>query len=412
MYSIFILKYSIIIVFMEDIMIISLSIIFLFGLILAKISESLKLPRLLGMLITGILIGPFVLNLIDISVLKILPELRKIALVVILIRAGLTLDFRKVLEVGRPALLMSFVPATVEILAYTFLAKFIFGIDVLSAAIMGAILSAVSPAVVVPGMINVIEKGYGNKKGIGQLVLAGASLDDVFVLAIFSSLIGFSTGENFSVYKLLDIPISIVSGIFIGAIIGYVLSIVLSKIELTNNIKVLFIFATSILLVGLKNEIGKLFAFSEMLSVMTLALVYSLKSENDVIYSLKNGFSGIWSGFEVLLFVLIGAQVDIRYTLGAGASGLLLIFATLVFRTLAVNICLIGTNLNLKERMFCMISYLPKATVQAAIGAIPLSLGLPNGTLILSIAVLGILITAPVGSIGIENSYKKLLEKD
>ncbi|MFM1573254.1 sodium:proton antiporter [Helcococcus ovis] len=393
-------------------MIISLAIIFLCGLIFAKISEIFKLPRLLGMLIAGILIGPFVFNLIDLSVLRISSDLRKIALVVILIRAGLTLDFKKVVEVGRPALLMSFLPATFEILAYTFLAKFIFGIDVLSAAIMGAILSAVSPAVVVPGMINVIEKGYGNKKGIGQLVLAGASLDDVFVLAIFSSLIGFSTGGNFSVYKLLDIPISIVSGIFIGAIIGYVLSIVLSKIELTNNIKVLFIFSTSILLVGLKNEIGKLFAFSEMLSVMTLALVYSLKSENDVIYSLKNGFSGIWSGFEVLLFVLIGAQVDIRYTLGAGALGLLLIFATLVFRTLAVNICLIGTNLNLKERMFCMISYLPKATVQAAIGAIPLSLGLPNGTLILSIAVLGILITAPVGAIGIETTYRKLLRND
>ncbi|MFM1602625.1 cation:proton antiporter [Helcococcus ovis] len=393
-------------------MIISLAIIFLCGLIFAKISEIFKLPRLLGMLIAGILIGPFVFNLIDLSVLRISSDLRKIALVVILIRAGLTLDFKKVVEVGRPALLMSFLPATFEILAYTFLAKFIFGIDVLSAAIMGAILSAVSPAVVVPGMINVIEKGYGNKKGIGQLVLAGASLDDVFVLAIFSSLIGFSTGGNFSVYKLLDIPISIVSGIFIGAIIGYVLSIVLSKIELTNNIKVLFIFSTSILLVGLKNEIGKLFAFSEMLSVMTLALVYSLKSENDVIYSLKNGFSGIWSGFEVLLFVLIGAQVDIRYTLGAGALGLLLIFATLVFRTLAVNICLIGTNLNLKERMFCMISYFPKATVQAAIGAIPLSLGLPNGTLILSIAVLGILITAPVGAIGIETTYRKLLRND
>lgn len=393
-------------------MIISLSIIFLFGLILAKISESLKLPRLIGMLITGILIGPFVLNLIDTSVLKISPELRKIALVVILIRAGLTLDFRKVLEVGRPALLMSFVPATVEILAYTFLAKFIFGIDMLSAAIMGSILSAVSPAVVVPGMINVIEKGYGNKKGIGQLILAGASLDDVFVLAIFSSLVGFSTGGEFSVYKLLDIPISIISGVLIGAIIGYLLSLVLGKIKLTNNIKVLFVFAASLLLVGLKDEIGKVFAFSEMLSVMTLGLVYSMKSESIVIDSVKNGFNGIWNGFEVLLFVLIGAQVDIRYTLGAGILGILLIFSTLAFRILAVNICLMETNLNLKEKVFSMISYLPKATVQAAIGAIPLSLGLPNGTLILSIAVLGILITAPIGAIGIENTYEKLLEKD
>ncbi|MFM1524590.1 MULTISPECIES: cation:proton antiporter [Helcococcus] len=393
-------------------MIISLSIIFLFGLILAKISESLKLPRLLGMLITGILIGPFVLNLIHISVLKISPELRKIALVVILIRAGLTLDFRKVLEVGRPALLMSFVPATVEILAYTFLAKFIFGIDMLSAAIMGSILSAVSPAVVVPGMINVIEKGYGNKKGIGQLILAGASLDDVFVLAIFSSLVGFSTGGEFSIYKLLDIPISIISGVLIGAIIGYLLSLVLGKIKLTNNIKVLFVFAASLLLVGLKDEIGKVFAFSEMLSVMTLGLVYSMQSESIVIDSVKNGFNGIWNGFEVLLFVLIGAQVDIRYTLGAGILGILLIFSTLAFRILAVNICLMGTNLNLKEKVFSMISYLPKATVQAAIGAIPLSLGLPNGTLILSIAVLGILITAPIGAIGIENTYEKLLEKD
>ena len=393
-------------------MIISLSIIFLFGLILAKISESLKLPRLLGMLITGILIGPFVLNLIDISVLKISPELRKIALVVILIRAGLTLDFKKVLEVGRPALLMSFLPATVEILAYTFLAKFIFGIDMLSAAIMGAILSAVSPAVVVPGMINVIEKGYGNKKGIGQLILAGASLDDVFVLAIFSSLVGFSTGGGFSVYKLLDIPISIISGVLIGAIIGYLLSLVLEKMKLTNNIKVLFVFAAPLLLVGLKDEIGKVFAFSEMLSVMTLALVYSLKSEKTVIDSVKNGFNGIWNGFEVLLFVLIGAQVDIRYTLGSGFLGILLILSTLAFRILAVNICLMGTNLNLKEKVFSMISYLPKATVQAAIGAIPLSLGLPNGTLILSIAVLGVLITAPIGAIGIENTYEKLLEKD
>lgn len=392
-------------------MIYSIGIIFLIGILFAKIAELLKLPRLLGMLIAGIIIGPYVLNLIDKDILNISSQLRTIALVIILLRAGLTLDIDKITEVGRPAILLSFLPATFEILAYTFLAQIIFNIDILSSAIIGTIISAVSPAVVVPSMINVIESGYGNKKGIGQMILAGASLDDVFVLSIFSSLISISTSGEFSIYALFNIPISILSGILFGIITGFVLGKLLIIYSKNTHFNLILIFSICLIFVGLKNEINTILPFSEMLFVISVGLSYSINSTKENVSKLKVGFNGLWYGFEIILFVLIGAVVDIRYTIQSGILGLILIFICLIIRMVGVFVSILSTNLNKKEKLFTMISYLPKATVQAAIGAIPLSLGLPNGELILSISVLSIIITAPLGAIGINSNYKKLLEK-
>ncbi|MFL8887186.1 cation:proton antiporter [Helcococcus kunzii] len=392
-------------------MIFSFGIIFLLGLIFSKIFEKIKLPRLLGMLIVGIIIGPYVLNLIDTSVLNISTELRILALVIILLRAGISLDLNKIIENGRPALLLSFLPATFEIVAYTFFAKWIFQIDFLSAAIMGTILSAVSPAVVVPSMLKVIDSGYGNKKGIGQMILAGASLDDAFVLTIFSILLNLSKDAQISVMSFASIFISIFSAIALAFIIGKLISKILKWISNNLYFDLLMLISISLIFVGLKNQINNIIPFSEMLFVLSFGLFYSLSSEEENILAQKNSLNGLWYGFEIILFVMIGAAIDIRYTLDSGVLGILLIFLTLMVRIVGVYISLLGTKLNIKEKIFIMISYIPKATIQATIGGIPLAMGLANGKLILSMAVLGIIVTAPLGAIGIENTYKKLLEK-
>lgn len=392
-------------------MIFSFGIIFLLGLIFSKTFEKIKLPRLLGMLIVGILIGPHLLNLIDISVLNISTELRILALVIILLRAGISLDLEKILENGRPALLLSFLPALFEIIAYTFFARLIFNIDLLSAAIMGTILSAVSPAVVVPSMLKVMDSGYGNKKGIGQMILAGASLDDVFVLTIFSILLNLSKDVQISIMSFASIFISIFSAIILAFIFGHLISKLLKMISTNRYFDLLTLLSISLIFVGLKNQINNILPFSEMLFVLSFGVFYAMNVEKKNVTSHKASLNGLWYGFEILLFVLIGAAIDIRYTLDSGILGIILIFLTLLIRIVGVYISLLGTKLNIKENIFIMISYIPKATIQATIGSIPLAMGLANGKLILSMAVLGIIVTAPLGAIGIENTYNKLLEK-
>lgn len=392
-------------------MIFSFGIIFLLGLIFSKIFEKINLPRLLGMLLVGIIIGPYVLNLVDKSVLNISTELRTIALVIILLRAGISLDINKILENGRPALLLSFLPALFEIIAYTFFAKLIFNIDYLSAAIMGTILSAVSPAVVVPSMLKVMDSGYGNKKGIGQMVLAGASLDDVFVLTIFSILINLSKDSQITIMSFASIFISIFSAIFIAYIFGKYLSRLMSFVSKNALFNLLILLSISLIIVGMKNEISKVIPFSEMLFVLSFGLFYSINNKNEEISAHKKSLNALWFGFEIILFVMIGTAIDIRYTLDTGMLGIVLIFLTLVIRMIGVYISLLATKLNIKEKFFIMISYIPKATIQATIGGIPLAMGLANGKLILSMAVLGIIVTAPMGAIGIEATYNKFLEK-
>lgn len=398
-------------------MLTSLALIFLAGLAAASICQRIRLPRIIGMLATGILLGPYVLNALDSSILGISSELRQMALVIILIKAGLSLDIGDLKEVGRPALLMSFLPAIFEILAFVLLAPKLLGITLLEAAIMGAVLGAVSPAVVVPKMVQLMETGYGTNKGIPQLILAGASLDDVFVIVLFSTFVGMAQGGGVSAMDFAGIPVSILLGIAGGALTGFLLSLFFeARYEkeqyVRNSMKVIIVLGTSFLLVALETWLEGILPFSGLLAVMSMACVLQLKSETFVTRRLAEKFGKLWIAAEVILFVLVGAAVDIRYTLGAGPGAILMILIALVFRSAGVLLCMPGTKLNRKERLFCVIAYLPKATVQAAIGSVPLALGLPCGKLVLSVAVLSILITAPLGAFGMDITYKRLLTRN
>lgn len=398
-------------------MLTSLALIFLVGLAAASICQRIRLPRIIGMLATGILLGPYVLNALDSSILGISSELRQMALVIILIKAGLSLDIGDLKEVGRPALLMSFLPAIFEILAFVLLAPKLLGVTLLEAAIMGAVLGAVSPAVVVPKMVQLMETGYGTNKGIPQLILAGASLDDVFVIVLFSTFVGMAQGGGVSAMDFAGIPVSILLGIAGGALTGFLLSLFFeARYEkeqyVRNSMKVIIVLGTSFLLVALETWLEGILPFSGLLAVMSMACVLQLKSETFVTRRLAEKFGKLWIAAEVILFVLVGAAVDIRYTLGAGPGAILMILVALVFRSAGVLLCMPGTKLNRKERLFCVIAYLPKATVQAAIGSVPLALGLPCGKLVLSVAVLSILITAPLGAFGMDITYKQLLTRN
>ena len=398
-------------------MLTSLALIFLAGLAAASICQRIHLPRIIGMLATGILLGPYVLNALDSSILGISTELRQMALVIILIKAGLSLDIGDLKEVGRPALLMSFLPAIFEILAFVLLAPKLLGVTLLEAAIMGAVLGAVSPAVVVPKMVQLMETGYGTNKGIPQLILAGASLDDVFVIVLFSTFVGMAQGGGVSAMDFAGIPVSILLGIAGGALVGFLLSLFFeARYEkehyVRNSMKVIIVLGTSFLLVALETWLEGILPFSGLLAVMSMACVLQLKSETFVTRRLSEKFGKLWIAAEVILFVLVGAAVDIRYTLGAGLDAVLMILIALVFRSVGVLLCMPGTKLNRKERLFCVIAYLPKATVQAAIGSVPLALGLPCGKLVLSVAVLSILITAPLGAFGMDITYKRLLTRN
>lgn len=389
-------------------MLLSIALIMLIGMASGYICRRLKLPGLLGMIITGIILGPYVLDLIDPSILNISADLRKIALIIILTRAGLTLDINDLKRVGRPAILMCFVPATFELAGMLLLAPRILGISLLEAAIMGAVVAAVSPAVVVPKMIKLIDEGYGTKKSIPQLILAGASVDDVYVIVLFSTFTGLAKGDRVSAMSFINIPVSVVLGIALGIASGWFLAVYFKKVHVRDTIKVIIVLSISFILVSAENALSTPITFSALIAVMFMGIALS-RYRNETAVRLSGKFNRLWVGAEVVLFVLVGASVDIGYALSAGAGAVILIFGVLIFRIAGVFVCLPGTNLNMKERLFCMLAYTPKATVQAAIGSIPLAMGLSCGSIVLTVAVLAILITAPLGAFMIDLTYKKLL---
>lgn len=401
----------------EIIMLLSLAIIFLAGLFSAAVFERIGLPRIIGMLGVGIVVSPYVLGLLDDSILGISSELRQIALIIILIKAGLSLDLSDLKKVGRPAVMMSFVPACCEIVGYVAFAPLLLGVNRIEAAVMGAVLSAVSPAVVVPRMVRLIEEKYGTDKSIPQMILAGASCDDIFVIILFSTFVTMAQGGTVHAADFLNIPISIVLGVIMGALVGMAVYFLFESSykhnrKIRSSTKVIIMLGTAFLLMSIETLAKPYVAVSGLLAVVAMACVIKLKSEKRVTARLSEKFGKLWIAAEVVLFVLVGAAVDVRYTLTAGISAVLMIFAALAFRAVGVFICMLGTKLSAKERLFCVIAYLPKATVQAAIGSVPLSLGLPCGKIVLSVAVLAILITAPLGSIGIDRSYKHLLSAE
>lgn len=384
---------------------------------MGAICQKLKMPRIIGMLVTGIVLGPYVLDFLDPSILSISSELRKLALIIILLKAGLSLDLKDLKKAGRPAILMSFVPATCEIAGYILFAPLLLGINRIEAAVMGAVLGAVSPAVVIPRMVMLMEEKYGTKKAIPQMIMAGASCDDIFVIVLFTTFLSMAQGGSADIIDFVNIPVSIVLGILLGAVTGYGLYLFFEtsyahKHCVRNSTKVIIVLGFSMLLVSVEGWLEGKVSVSGLLAVVSMACVIKIKSTAFVSKRLSEKFGKLWIAAEVVLFVLVGAAVDIRYTLSAGIAAVFMIFIALIFRTAGVLICTIKTKLNMKERIFCVIAYLPKATVQAAIGSVPLAAGLACGKIILSVAVLAIIITAPLGALGIDNTYKKLLEKE
>ncbi len=398
-------------------MLTSLAFIFLIGLSMASICQKLKLPRIIGMLITGIVLGPYVLNLLDTSILSISSELRQMALIIILLKAGLSLNLSDLKKVGRPAIMMSCVPASFEILAFFLFAPYLLEVSRIEAAVMGAVLGAVSPAVVVPRMVQLMDSGYGTQKSIPQLVMAGASCDDIFVIVLFTTFVSMAQGGQVHIMDFVNIPISIILGIALGAFVGFLLSMFFEtayahKHCVRNSMKVIIVLGISFMLMAIETWAKSFVSVSGLLAVVSMACVLKLKSIAFVSKRLSEKFGKLWIAAEVMLFVLVGAAVDIRYTMEAGLTAIAMIFLALVFRGIGVSICLIKTKLSWKERLFCVIAYLPKATVQAAIGSVPLAMGLPCGQIVLSVAVLSILITAPLGAIGMDLTYKKLLTRE
>ncbi len=391
-------------------MLFSLALALIAGMLLSEICKKCHLPPLIGMIIAGIIIGPNALNFLDTSLLSISPNLREIALVIILVRAGLTLNIEDLKKVGRPAMLMSFVPALLEITAMIFLAPIFFNISTLDAALMGSVVAAVSPAVIVPKMITIIEEGYGVKKSIPQMILASASIDDVFVIILFTSLLDVAQGGMLSISHFATIPLSIFSGVLLGFFLGIVISAFFTKVHIRDSQKVLIVLSIGFLLLSLEAAVKPLIPFSALIAIMVFGI--SLKAKSSYLATrLSVKFSKLWVFAEIMLFVLVGASVDISYALQEGFIALALLFAVLVFRMLGVWLCLIKTPLVTKERLFCMFAYIPKATVQAAIGGIPLAMGIGCGNIVLTVAVLSIMITAPIGAILIEKNYKKLLKR-
>ena len=399
-------------------MLTSLAYIFLAGLALAALCQKLGLPRIIGMLFTGILLGPCVLNLLDPSILSISADLRKLALLIILLKAGLSLDLNDLKKVGRPALLMSCLPASFEILGYVLLAPLLLGVGVsrTEAAVLGAVLAAVSPAVVVPRMVHLMETHQGTDKGIPQLIMAGASCDDIFVIVLFTTFLNMAQGGAANVRDFFNIPVSILLGVLLGAAVGFALSRFFEtayahKHCVRNSMKVIIVLGVSFLLVAVEGWLSEIVSVSGLLAVVSMACVLRAQCPAFVSKRLSEKFGKLWLAAEVILFVLVGAAVDIRYMAQAGAAAILLILLALCFRTVGVCLCLVRTPLSFRERLFCVMAYLPKATVQAAIGSVPLAAGLPCGAIVLSVAVLGILITAPLGAILMDTFAPKLLHR-
>ena len=391
-------------------MLTSIAMILLLGLLIGWLFNKIKLPSLLGMIVVGMILSPYALNLIDDSIVSISSELRQIALVIILTRAGLSLDIRDLKKVGRPAVLMCFIPACVEMIGTIIFAPILLGVTILEAAIMGSVMAAVSPAVIVPRMIKLMEEGYGTKKSIPQLILAGASVDDVFVIVVFSARTSWASVGEVSAMSFMQIPISIVLGILLGMATGLLLTVFFKKKHMRDSVKILIILSVSFLLLEAENSLEEIIPISGLLAIMSMGIM--IKQKYDILASrLSVKYNKLWLGAEVFLFVLVGATVDLKYVAVSGLAAAVLIVLALLFRMIGVALSLIRSDLNVKERVFCMVSYTPKATVQAAIGAIPLSMGLECGNIVLTVAVLAILITAPFGAICVDNLHKRLLEK-
>ena len=398
-------------------MLTSLSLIFIFGLAMGAICQRLKLPSIIGMLATGVVLGPFCLNFLDPSLLSISADLRKMALIIILLKAGLSLNLADLKKVGRSAILLSFVPATFDIAGYVLFAPVILGITKMEAAVMGAVLGAVSPAVVVPRMVQFIENKYGTNKAIPQMIMASASCDDIFVIVLFTTFLSMAQGGNAQITDFLNVPVSIILGIALGAIVGYLLAgffetAYAHKHCIRNSMKVIIVLGFAFLLISIENWADGIVAISGLLAVVSMSCVLKMKSTSFVSKRLSEKFGKLWLAAEVILFVLVGSAVDVRYTMEAGLSAMLLIAIALLFRTCGVLLCTIKTDLIWKERLFCVVAYLPKATVQAAIGSVPLAAGLACGKIVLSVAVMAIVITAPLGAFGMDALYKKLLSRD
>lgn len=391
-------------------MVYSLGLILFLGFSIGFLFEKIKLPKIIGMIFIGILMSVSVLDLLDPSIYQISASLRQIALIIILTRAGLSLDIERLKEIGRPAILLSFLPATFEMIGIVIFGTLFFNISIVEAILMGATLAAVSPAIIVPRMIDLKKKGYGNDKKIPEMVLAGASLDDIYVIIIFYAMLGLIQSGNFEFMSLLNIPISIVLGVVLGLIVGLYITFLIKRIKLSTPVQILIITSLSFLMIGLEEAMKDFLSISALLGIMTLGMVI-LFNQKSIAKDLEQGYNKIWLFFEIILFVLVGASVDVKYVFDAGFLALLTILLALIFRLFGVMISLAFTNLSIKEKIFIGISYLPKATVQAAIGGIALSYGLPIGNLVLTMAVLSIVITAPLGAILIDTSYGKLLEK-
>lgn len=389
-------------------MLTSLALIFLVGMGLGWLVTRLRLPSLLGMLLTGILLGPYVLNLLDDSILGISADLRQLALIIILTRAGLSLNIEDLKKVGRPAVLLCFVPACFEMVGMIVLAPRLLGLSVLDAAILGAVVAAVSPAVIVPKMLRLMELGYGTRNSIPQMILAGASVDDVFVIVMFTAFTGLAQGGTVSPTTFVQIPVSIVTGIAVGLAAGIAFGAVYRRIHVRDSVKVVVLLSLSFLFVALENAVKGIVPFSGLLAVMSCGIAIN-RRRPELASRLSGKYNRLWVAAEVLLFVLVGATVDISYAAAAGAAAVLVVLGALVFRMVGVFVCVLGTKLSRKERLFCMLAYTPKATVQAAIGSVPLSLGLGCGQIVLTVAVVAILLTAPLGAFAIDLTYRRLL---
>ena len=389
----------------------SLALIFLVGLLMGSIFNKLKLPSLLGMIITGMILSPYALNLLDPSIMGISADLRQVALVVILTRAGLSLNIEDLKKVGRPAILMCFVPACFEIVGVILIAVPLLGVSITEAAIMGSVLAAVSPAVVVPGMLRIMEEGYGVKKSIPQLILAGASVDDVFVIVLFTAFTSIESGGEVSPMSFVQIPISILLGVALGLVCGLALIWFFKKFHMRDSVKLLIFLSISFLLIELQNELEGIVPISGLLAIMSMGVAL-YKWYNVLAVRLSSKYNKLWVAAEILLFVLVGATVDLNYVATAGLLSVCVVVFAMMFRMAGVFCCLLKTKLDKKERGFCMVAYTPKATVQAAIGGVPLSMGLACGNQVLALAVIAILITAPFGAICIDKLYKKLLKKE
>ena len=391
-------------------MLTSIALIFILGLFGGWLFSKMKLPSLIGMIIVGIIISPHCLNMVDDSILSISGDLRQIALVIILTRAGLSLNISDLKKVGRPAILMCFVPACLEMIGTILIAPKVFGVSVLEAAVIGSVIAAVSPAVVVPRMIKLIEDGYGTDKSIPQLILAGASVDDVFVIVVFTALTTLASTGEVSVISFIQIPTSILLGVLLGGVVGTILVCFFRRFHIRDSVKVLIILSVSFLLLELQNRLEGIVSVSGLLAIMSMGIIINQKYAV-LAKRLSVKYNKLWLGAEIFLFVLVGIAVDLKYALAAGIVVILLVILALVFRMMGVAISLVRTRLNKKERLFCAVAYTPKATVQAALGTVPLAMGLSCGELVLTVAVISILITAPFGAICVDNLYKKLLSK-